>query len=143
MISIKYDLPPSSGERFRLVSPLSLSLRRSLRSHPPPSTVDPPPAPPPPRSMLSYPRGVTWSLTSSLIIFFECTVRNSPVTRTRTHVPRPQHIGRLIRRSPIIRFHRIFVVPLTWPGHRRIPVPGADPPINPVNALAPAIKSIP
>lgn len=90
------------------------------------------------RSLLSYPRGVTHSLTHSLIISFQCTVRNSLVTRTRTHVKgrayRPASADPA-RRSPIIRFHRIFVVQFTW-GPPRASGPNANPPINPVSVLA-------
>lgn len=78
MISIKYDLPPPSYARFDLSPPfLSFTFSRLLLLRSSSSSSG---------SLFCYPRGVTQSLTHSLIISFQCTVRNSTVTRTRTHV---------------------------------------------------------
>lgn len=148
MISIKYDFPPPTGARASSSSrgPLSTSvvLFAPASSLAPlsvslPSLTLPPVRPPP------LPAGVTQGLTHSLIISSQCTVRNSLVTRTRTHVhrgpapPPPPHLPPLTPfscsrslarsrwRSPIIRFHRIFVVRAQASG------PDTNPPINPVS----------
>lgn len=80
MISIKYDFPPPTRARARslvfLAGPLHLlrSFRTGFFT--------------PSLSFLPLPAGVTQGLTHSLIISSQCTVRNSLVTRTRTHVHR-------------------------------------------------------
>lgn len=71
---------------------------------------------PPTRSTPSLPAGVTQGLTHSLIISSQCTVRNSLVTRTRTHV----HLGACFPNTPPTPFHalaRSLVRPLVG-GHR-------------------------
>lgn len=150
MISIKYDFPPPTRTRARSIVFLSrgpLHLRRSFRtgfsllslslSHFPPS-------PSHPFNSLSPRGGITQGLTHSLIISSQCTVRNSLVTRTRTHVhrgpaspPSPSPLFHALARSsarsgarwrsPIIRFHRIFVV------RAQASAPDTNPPINPVS----------
>lgn len=147
MISIKYDFPPPTRARSLvflagpsptpslfshrlLLSFLSFSLSLASLPHPPT------------RSIPLHPAGVTQGLTHSLIISSQCTVRNSLVTRTRTHVhrgpasPSPsapffhalaRSLARSRWRSPIIRFHRIFVVRAQASG------PDTNPPINPVS----------
>lgn len=75
---------------------------------------------PPTRSIPLHPAGVTQGLTHSLIISSQCTVRNSLVTRTRTHVhrgpasPNPSApffhaLARSLARSPaLVGGHRLL-----------------------------------
>lgn len=78
---------PSSSSSISSSSATSLSSRwllSSLLSH---------------LSSLSLPAGVTQGLTHSLIISFQCTVRNSPATRTRTHVHTTESCAFALARS--------------------------------------------
>lgn len=98
MISIKYDFPPLPHYRARARSIVFLagpSPPPSLFSHRLLFSLTSLPHPPT-RSTPSLPAGVTQGLTHSLIISSQCTVRNSLVTRTRTHV----HLGARFPNTP-------------------------------------------